>query len=500
MAKFSFHKEVWLLKDTQWLSDRKLAWEPIEYQLLCESAVNKNQISAMRRYFIKGEWTEGSEYAPSLDTRMRWCPTISKAYFDEMVSEAKTQYETQYLRETLVKSVMKVVPEEFMLFDDWHRRLTLYQWVVDNEVEYTNKQIEFNSFQVRAFPLEASKKNDFSMYFIRHANNWLSMCGSNQYQGFLILLPFWFTSLRYMDESTFERKQNVKTINQLFLYIRNFISEHSCHAASQAKKEFVTEFLKCVEKYGLSQVRMTERWEAAAQNKEDESVGREVRSLPLTSDNLETRLEDAFYNTYICDYKSKADPVFIIHEAMESLGLCEQKYNKSDIKLVDISNVLTSEFKSELCHDTVHAYHVCFQLSPFYIGSEKLTVYQNIFVLVDNNNNLKVIMTESSALRNVVCNSRIFSSRRLFLMDTLREEHGLGFKRYLNYTHDDSDPNSIPPEPEEYLTYLQLLDIPFEDKDYSIFIYGAYGLQYGVDDQFKVVGGPSYSEFISERK
>ncbi|MEZ9142571.1 MULTISPECIES: hypothetical protein [unclassified Shewanella] len=499
MAKFSFHKEVWLVKDPQWLSDRALAWEPIEFLLLCDG-VNKNRISAMKRYFIKGEWTEGSEYAPSLDTRMRWCPTISTSCFDEMVSEATTQYATQYLRETLVKSVMKVVPEEFMPFDDWHRRLTLFQWVTNDEVEYTDKLIEYNSFQVRAFPLETSKANGnyFSKHYLHWVSDWLYMIDSNQYQGFTILLPFWFTSLRHMDESIFEWDQNVKTINQLFLYIRHFIPEHACHAASQAKKEFVTEFLKCVEKYGFTLERMAELWKATAENKEDESVGREVRSLPLTSDNLETRLEDAFYNTYICDYKSKSDPVFIIHQAMKSSGLCEQKYNESDIKLVDISDVLTSEFKSELCRETVHAYHACFQLSPFYIGSDKLTVYQNVFLLLDNNNNQKVIMTESSALRNVVCNSRIFSGRRLLLMDTLREEHGLGFKRYLNYTHDDNDPNSMPPEPEEYLTYLKLLDIPFEDKDYSIFIYGAYGLQYGVDDQFKLVDGLSYSDFITE--
>jgi hypothetical protein len=76
MAKFTFHKEVWLLKDPQWLSARELAWEPIEHRLLCKSVVNKNRISAMKRYFIKGEWTADSEYAPSLDTRMRWCPAI----------------------------------------------------------------------------------------------------------------------------------------------------------------------------------------------------------------------------------------------------------------------------------------------------------------------------------------------------------------------------------------------------------------------------------------
>jgi hypothetical protein len=497
MAKFTFHKDVWLLKDPQWLSARELAWEPIEHRLLCKSGVNKNRISAMKRYFIKGEWTAGSEYAPSLDTRMRWCPAISKKYFDEMLSEAKTQYLTQYIRETLVNSIMKVVPDEFMPFDDWNRRLTLFQWVISEEPEYTNRLIECNSFQVRAFPLETSKANGnaFSESFIRWITNWLYMRESNQYQGFVILLPFWFSSLRYMDESILERKQTVKTINKLFLYIRHFIPEHACHAASQAKREFVTEFLKCVDKYGFSLAGMTELWEAALENKEDESVGREVRSFPLTSDNLETRIESAFYKTFICDYMRNEDPIYIIHQTMKTHGLCDQEYSKSDVSLVDISDILTSEFKGELDSDTVLAHHIYFKLSPFYIGSDKLTVYLNVFVLADNSKSIRVILAESTALRNVVCNSRIFSSRRLLLLDILREEHGLNFKRYLNYTHDVDEPKSLPPKPEEYLDYLKLqATLPFEDKDYSIFIYGMYGLQHGADDLFNKVDGPSYLE------
>jgi hypothetical protein len=493
MAKFTFHNEAWPVKDPQWLSSRHLAWESIEYQLLC-NRVNKNRISAMKRYFIKGEWTAASEYAPTLDTRMRWCPVITKEYFDEMLSEAKTQYATQYIRETLVNSIIKVVPDEFMSFDDWNRRLTLFQWVINDEFEYTNKLIECNTFQVRAFPLETSKENGnaFSEHLIRWVTKWLYMLDSNQYQGFVILLPFWFTSLRYTDESIFERKQTVKTINELFLYIRHFIPEHSCHSASQAKKEFVTEFIRCVDKYGFTLARMTALWEAALENKEDGSVGREVRSYPLTSDNLETRIESAFYNTFICDYVRGDDPINVIHQTMTTHGLCDQEYSKSDVSLVDISDILTPEFKGELGNDTVLAYHASFELSPFYIGSDKLTVFLSVFVLGDCSKNLKVILAESTPLRNVVCNSRIFSSRRLLLLDTLREEHGLNFKRYLNYTHDD-EPNSIPPEPEEYIEYQQLqASLPFEDKDYSIFIYGMYGLQHGADDLFNKVDGPSY--------
>jgi hypothetical protein len=494
MAKFSFHKEVWLLKDTQWLSDRKLAWEPIEYQLLCESAVNKNQISAMRRYFIKGEWTEGSEYAPSLDTRMRWCPTISRAYFDEMVSEAKTQYATQYLRETLVKSVMKVVPEEFMPLDDWHRRLTLYQWVVDNEVEYTNKQIEFNSFQVRAFPLETSKanRNDFSKLYFHWVADWLYTLNSNQYQGFIILLPFWFTSLRHMDESIFEWDQNVKTVNQLFLYIRNFIPEHSCHASSQAKKEFVTEFLKCVEKYGLSLAKMTELWKATAQNKEDEWVDKKLKKdFSLTLNCIESEHKPALLSTFISKFDEGKDPMLSIYTQLKNTGFCQHDIDYNDVKLVGLESLMTTEFKSEA--EKEYAYHYCFEMTPKYIGTDRTTLFLNVFVLPKSR---RVILTESSIVRNGLYKARIFNANRLFILDLIRIEEKLNFSRYINYTGGD-EPKTIPPSPEDYLSYRKLKEIPFMDKNYSIFRHGRYGLLHGTDDQFTEVEGPSYSDFIS---
>lgn len=492
MAKFSFHKEVWLLKDPQWLSDRALAWEPIEFQLLCDG-VNKNRISAMKRYFIKGEWTEGSEYAPSLDTRMRWCPTISTSYFDEMVSEATTQYATQYLRETLVKSLMKVVPEEFMPFDDWHRRLTLFQWVINDEVEYTDKLIEYNSCQVRAFPLEASKKNDFSMSFIRHANNWLSMCGSNQYQGFLILLPFWFSSLHHMGKSAFERKQNVKTISQLFLYIRHFIPEHACHAASQAKKEFVTEFLKCVEKYGFTLERMAELWEAALEDKEDEWVDKRLtKEFSLTLDNTESEYKRAFFSTFISNFDEGEDPIFHIFYQLKKNEFCLHEYVPKEVKLVNLDSLLSKEFKSEVGQGD--AYHYRFEMSSKYIGTDRSILFLNVFIL---NKSRRVIISESSRVRNGLCKSRVFNANRLFLLDSLRTESNLNFARYLNYSRSD-EPKSILPAPEDYLSYLKLKIIPYIDSNYSIFLHGVYGLLHGVDDQFKLVDGLSYSDFITE--
>jgi hypothetical protein len=504
MAKLALAKEVWLSKDAAWLQQRESDWDKIE--LCLASNADINQMKAYRRYFMKGEWTEGARMAPSPAMRFILCPEHSPRIYHQIIAAMEAdKNKLHYYRCDLLWLLMADFYDSLLLCHAENTQCMI-NYLLNERDDYHDDMLTIDGVIVRGFPFDiypkSPRESNFFLSFIHCAGTWLETVDANPYCGIQYLTHQWFTGLSFMHgikEFNAEDRRNV--LYPFFLQLHQYQSEHPSRAAAEAKQAFVDDFMRHASEYGFQLPELTDFWQQASQDSDQAWLENIWEEEVLPDDPKNQRAElPAWFDSFICPLPSSAKDVFaIIGQRLTSLGFSDTPYHAEQVQRVSLTPMLTIDFMAEMgfnIDEPVYAYQYDLLCSADFLGTDQCQLQYKVLLIDTAKPEPYVLLVECPSIRNRMSkNQRVLRNKR-YLLDALREEDGLPFYRHYNFAQDPVWPKTIPPAAKHYPNYRTLMAIPFKDATYLPFKQGRFGLLLGLDE-FAETEGQSYKEWLS---
>jgi len=492
MAKFDFWKEHWLLDNPDWVLKRESDWSVFEQKLHIHH--NKNEVSAFKTYFLKGEWTPEAKCEPSIIFKIFNVPNLTKDKLELILSFITDKKELIRVRLDLFTGCfINIAP--IILDTNGNNIKWLIEYLTFYEPTYSHNVVNYRNFKgITKFPYPINPTDDLNGFywsFVKIANKWLETKAVNPNCGIQYIINHWFTSEKYLKSTAISNEFSTVQLYNLFLQIHNFIPSHYSNIGMQEKQSFVNQFNECVAKYGFHNEAIQQLWDKAGVDKEDAWVDK-VMLNPISEDkiNKQNSYEKELFRTFVShEVPSYKVDFKKIAQVFKKYDFTNDEFTEGMVQRVKLTEHLTSKFKSELGYsDTESIYGLRYQFSvnSKYLGTDKSLLKLDLISVnkFKQEINPTFMIIERPRERNALCKSRVCLKNRQFIIDAIRAELGIQFSRYLGFTYDESNPRKIPPEPKYYDSYLEEMAEPFIDANYFPLRIGRFGLLDNEDDDF----------------
>ncbi|RHW74794.1 hypothetical protein [Colwellia sp. RSH04] len=269
MAKFSFANELWKTKDAQWLAERNKKWLSVE-RILANSC-DKVQLSSIKKYFIKGEWTPDSKHEPRGGMKFLYSPEHTVEIYNKMLAHCDTKIRIDVFRTDALRIINGEIFGFLTTINETELRELIKNMLFGREV-YSEEDVDINGINVPVFPIKLlTANNGFFWYYLRNIEDLISNKYFKNTIGVKSQLNLWFSSIDYLDKNGINGDFQKESLLKIFTHITHYIPNHPSNPAAQAKLEFINLF-KQYAAQGFSHELIENTWQAAKENKEDEWV------------------------------------------------------------------------------------------------------------------------------------------------------------------------------------------------------------------------------------
>jgi len=478
MAKFSFWKEYWLVNDSDWVKQRENEWFTIERMFAATH--NKNELASMKTYFMKGTWTPDAKYEPTSALKFLFCPNPSLEVYEIILSEITDINKLQYFREELIYKLCSNPWYSILLSNSGMTKPLLKHITLEQE-KYTNNTCIINNHEVRVFPCElgGGVKTNFFSFYISKLLDWFETKQANPESGVIYLLTHWFTALPFLELNSRFHQADLDRLYTLFLNIQNFIPVYHLNSGAKEKNLFVTRFIECVEEYGFHHEAIRNLWNKAKVDKEDAWVDECHEYSKDDIDDWEN-FDGEIYRTLV--YRGTQIPSDLdkkIATIYSEFGFINTNLEKINCDYIDITEQLSVAFKNEFSiidNDKIQGRRLRLLLTCSFTGTERVNISLDLITfshLVDSEIDLpRFMIVERADKPYNLCNSRVYSKNRQFIVDAVKDKLGIQLLRYYGYSHDPATNLKIPPDTEDFEIYLKAMESPFYDVSYFPLVVG----------------------------
>jgi hypothetical protein len=372
--------------------------------------------------------------------------------------------------------------------------------MLNNNGKFTDETTIINGYEIREFPLGITPgiTGDFFSFYVDQTRIWLKTKISNPHCGVQYLLSHWYSCLNFIPLKTKFNKFDLIRLYELFLQINNFIPDYPANTGAKEKQQFASEFIRLAEKEGFHLPEIQQLWDKSKNDHEDAWVD-ESLVVPLTVEMIK---EQQSYEQEMFRALVVRSNIFQAISFSDVLGVFKKyqftndNYVKTNIQNIELSAHLTNGFKVELglsTKDKIQGLRYRFNVNSKYLGTTRSTLGLDLIQLNVEPDKIKsdiypiFMLIERPKERNGLCDSRIVTKNRQFVIDAIKNELKIALVRYFSFTIDEYGTKTIPPAPEDYEEYIKEMAEPFYDARYFPLKIGCYGLLDCDEDDFVVI-------------
>lgn len=472
MAKFSFSNELWKTKDAQWLAKRNAQWLSVE-RILANSC-DKTQLSSIKKYFMKGEWTPDSKYEPRGGMKFLYSPEHTVEIYNKMMAHCDTKIRIDVFRSDALRIISGEIFGFLTTINEAELRELIKNMLFGREL-YSVENVDINGVNVPVFPIELlTANNGFFWYYLRDIEELISNKYSKNTIGLKSQLNLWFSSIDNLDKNVITGDFQKESLLKIFTQIVHYIPNHPNNPAAQAKLEFVNLFKQFAEQ-GFSHELIENTWQAAKENKEDEWVNRIYECTPEKDSYAWKSWDGGGYTPLICRSSDDINNLHLtIADLYQANGFSQSSYIPVNDKKIDITKLLTKEFLAELPianRKKVQGELVRITLSDKFMGTNKVHFRLDIIKIIDlpeqtENEIPRLLIIERPDNHYISCLARRYCANREYIVDEIKEETGLQLVRYFGFSHEPTGDREVPPRPQDYKDYQKEMQLPFYDAAY----------------------------------
>ncbi len=474
MAKFSFSKELFKCNDPEWLAKRELQLEKIE-NIFCDG--NKSKKISRKKYFLKGEWNPESKYDLSFTLKFLFLPEINIELFYKVMAEIPWDQGKVGFRKGVFGGLLCGDFPTLMECNLSDFKNLIIE-IVDNLESYSDETFIIEGVTHRRFPLhiEEDSGSVFFSVFLDRTMEWLTKKSGPHLTGFTFFVPHWFSGLEYLKCNEFESDFKRDKYLNLFTLINHYIPEHMSNQAAKQKLEFVNEFKRYANENGFAKAFLTEVWEQAKLNSEEEWLNRIFNCTPESHANQwDSWCVKPAYKPLFCRTKDSVGNLHsTIAELYEKNGYCQVNEKNSVKHKVDITELLTADFIAELpeeCRKQVCGELVSINLTDKYMGTDKTHFQLDIIKILNlpentENNIPRLMILERPRDYFVPCFARRYGDNQRYMVDAIKAETGFQLVRYYGFSHDLERERTVPPAARDHADYEREMELPFYDAAY----------------------------------
>jgi len=472
MAHFSFKKELWKTNDPQWKTERELKWVSVE-RIRASQRANKVQLASLKKYFMKGEWSSDTKYAPRGGALFLYSPEHSVNIYDAMLACCKTQIDVQVFRSGVFGTLTS---EMFCMLTTLNEeeQYKLVKHILNGQEEYVEERVMINGYDEPVFPEKLSSSiNGFFWYYLKTIESLLLNKFNENTISHSLQLNLWASSLGYLDRWGFSEDFDQKYLLKILTPIAHYIPDHPSNPAASAKLAFVKQFKQYADEIGFANELVAQTWGMAKDNKEEEWLD-DIYECSLENDPDQwDSYGFAAYTPLICrtnqnvnDLAAKISAIYCKN------GLSHRQH--LTIPLVDITNLLSDEFIGELPIDNrmqVYAELVRITLTDKCMGTGREHFSLDVLTLVNlpektQEDIPRLIIIERPKDHYQPDLARRYCANRQYMVDDIKAETGFQLVRYFGFNHNPDFDRTYPPRPQDYLEYQKEMQLPFYNAAY----------------------------------
>jgi len=471
MAKFSFVKGLWKTRDPEWVKDREEKWHMASC-LLGER--NKSRAQSYKKYFMKGEWTEGSRYYPLAHFFYLFSPNQNVKYFRLILEEITGNESKEYFRKMVLASLITLKYSRHITLDA-EEFTALCVESIDGLTSFSDEKLVLGNYSVSRFPFSKLEQGscDFFWMYVRGVNEWLEEKNSHGASGFEFFLTFWFESNKTLTFEYFPAEFYQSDLLKLFTLIHHYIPHHNSNSGAQEKARFVKDFHRLANDMGFSNDLVASTWKLAQESKEDEWVDHLYQCTKDEDSYAWDSSDFALFTNLV--YRSKVyqgDMVDAIYQRYAKNGFIADGhvFNQS---YIDVTELLTQDFIAELAVSNSKAILgrlTRLELSEKFMGTSKVSFSLDIIAIDCKGNHERevprILIIERPTDFYVAADARRYCANRQFMVDDIKAETGIELVRYFGFDQNPILERTYPPRPQDYLEYEKEMERPFYNASY----------------------------------
>jgi len=472
MAHFSFKTQIWRVKDANWMLGRKAQWNRVE-GILLSNQMNKVELSSIKKYFMKGEWSPDTKYAPRGGDLFLYSPKHSIEIYDTMLECSDSQIKINIFRKGVFNKLLSGL-FHFLTDLSEDEKTQLLAHIMNGQTEYTEDKFIVNGCEVSVFPEQLSSHiNGYFWSYLRGVKSLLNKKNGGSVFDFSLQLPLWMSSIRYLDKWDFSKDFKRAHLLDIFVAIAHYIPHHNSNSGAQEKARFVKDFRRLANDMGFSNDLVASTWKLAQESKEDEWVDHLYQCTKDEDSYAWDSSDFALFTNLV--YRSKVyqgDMVDAIYQRYAKNGFIADGhvFNQS---YIDVTELLTQDFIAELAVSNSKAILgrlTRLELSEKFMGTSKVSFSLDIIAIDCKGNHERevprILIIERPTDFYVAADARRYCANRQFMVDDIKAETGIELVRYFGFDQNPILERTYPPRPQDYLEYEKEMERPFYNASY----------------------------------